>query len=238
MVKNMHSKWADACGQVISFDRSRSSECDLTSDPFCCHVVRLFSQMSAMATMRLHVVEPGESMLFENMEPVSAAQGRLKPLEKARTSTRIGGAANEKKPACRVSKIAPAGVCQTKSPHEHAPAGSSLAALAKEEKAREALGPSPVANTDRTVLKRSKSKHEKMQELAAGISRRAAAVTGGALRSSRRPSVSSARSSRGIMRRYGCAAPIVSRIFGRSRMVLLHHRLFEHPALTPFLSCR
>ena len=171
----MHSKWADACGQVISFDRSRSSECDLTSDPFCCHVVRLFSQMSAMATMRLHVVEPGESMLFENMEPVSAAQGRLKPLEKARTSTRIGGAANEKKPACRVSKIAPAGVCQTKSPHEHAPAGDSLAALAKEEKAREALGSvAEVANLHRSDghLKRgkSKSKHEKMQELAAGIS--------------------------------------------------------------------
>ena len=183
MVKNMHSKWADACGQVISFDRSRSSQCDLTSDPFCCHVVRLFSQMSAMATMRLHVVEPGESMLFENMEPVSAAQGRLKPLEKARTSTRIGGAANEKKPACRVSKIAPAGVCQTKSPHEHAPAGDSLAApagdslaaLAKEEKAREALGSvAEVANLHKSDghLKRgkSKSKHEKMQELAAGIS--------------------------------------------------------------------
>ena len=68
MVKNMHSKWADACGQIIAFDRSLSTETNLTSDPFCCHIVRLFSQMSAMATMRLHIVEPGESILFEEMK--------------------------------------------------------------------------------------------------------------------------------------------------------------------------
>ena len=50
MVKNMHSKWADACGQVVSFDRSKSTECDLTHEPFCLHIVKLFSQMSAAAT--------------------------------------------------------------------------------------------------------------------------------------------------------------------------------------------
>ena len=81
----MHSEWADACGQVISFDRSRSSNCDLTSDPFCCHVVRLFSTNVGDGDVRL-MVEPGESMLF-SVDPISAAQGRLKPLEKARTST-------------------------------------------------------------------------------------------------------------------------------------------------------
>ena len=72
MVKNMHSKWADACGQVccsprrstlgrallatsvpyvasrspqvLNFDRCLSSKCDLADEPFCCHIVRLFSQ--------------------------------------------------------------------------------------------------------------------------------------------------------------------------------------------------
>lgn len=33
MIKQMHSKWADACGQVVAFDRSQSTECDLSSDP-------------------------------------------------------------------------------------------------------------------------------------------------------------------------------------------------------------
>ena len=80
MVKNMHSKWADACGQVISFDRSLSAECDLTSDDFVCHIVRLFSQMSAMATMRLHIVEPGESVLFEAIGARDAHESKLKPL--------------------------------------------------------------------------------------------------------------------------------------------------------------
>ena len=80
MVKQMHSKWADACGQIISFDRSRSTECNLTSDPFCCHIVRLFSQMSAMATMRLHIVDPGESLLFDALEGKAACKMRLPPL--------------------------------------------------------------------------------------------------------------------------------------------------------------
>ena len=86
MVKNMHSKWADACGQVISFDRSLSAECDLTSDDFVCHIVRLFSQMSAMATMRLHIVEPGESVLFEAIGARDAHESRLKPLRATKTS--------------------------------------------------------------------------------------------------------------------------------------------------------
>jgi len=78
MVKNMHSKWADACGQVIAFDRSKSSETDVTTDPFCVHIVRLFSQMSAMATMRLHVVDAGESLYFDAVE--AATSSRLAPL--------------------------------------------------------------------------------------------------------------------------------------------------------------
>ena len=68
MIKQMHSKWADACGQIVAFDRAHSTECDLKTDPFCCHIVRLFSQLSAMATMRLHIVDPGESVLFQDIK--------------------------------------------------------------------------------------------------------------------------------------------------------------------------
>lgn len=49
----MHSKWADACTQILAFDQVRSPTCDLRGEPFCRHVVRLFMQMSAMATLRL-----------------------------------------------------------------------------------------------------------------------------------------------------------------------------------------
>ena len=61
-VKTMHSKWADACGQVLVFDRMRHPACDIRNEPFCRHVVRLFSQLSAMATMRLHVSDPGDGI--------------------------------------------------------------------------------------------------------------------------------------------------------------------------------
>ena len=54
-VKTMHSKWADAAGQCLNFDRLQQPHCDLRDEPFCRHLVRLFSQLSAMATMRLHI---------------------------------------------------------------------------------------------------------------------------------------------------------------------------------------
>ena len=80
MIKQMHSKWADACGQIISFDRALSTECNLTSDPFCCHIVRLFSQMSAMATMRLHIADPAEALVFDAIEGKAPARVRLPSL--------------------------------------------------------------------------------------------------------------------------------------------------------------
>jgi len=90
MVKNMHSKWADACGQIISFDRAQSTECNLTSDPFYCHIVRLFSQMSAMATMRLHIVEPGESILFDAVEGKHPSRIKLPSLNVPRRGLSLG----------------------------------------------------------------------------------------------------------------------------------------------------
>jgi hypothetical protein len=43
-VKTMHSKWADACSQVIAFDRCEHHDVSAADDAFCCHIVRLFSQ--------------------------------------------------------------------------------------------------------------------------------------------------------------------------------------------------
>jgi hypothetical protein len=55
----MHSKWSDAAAQAVVFDRVRSHACNLEHEPFCHHLVRLFSQLSALATMGLHVNKAG-----------------------------------------------------------------------------------------------------------------------------------------------------------------------------------
>ena len=47
VIKNMHSKWADACGQVLNFDRDGSTACDLTDEPFCLHIVKCGTQGSS-----------------------------------------------------------------------------------------------------------------------------------------------------------------------------------------------
>jgi len=54
MIKQMHSKWADACVQVVAFDRIYANGIGCGDDPFCNHIVRLFCQLSAMATISLH----------------------------------------------------------------------------------------------------------------------------------------------------------------------------------------
>ena len=53
-IKIMHSKWADAIIQVLAFDRLDHGELQVSHDPFCVHMVRLFIQLSALATMHLH----------------------------------------------------------------------------------------------------------------------------------------------------------------------------------------
>ena len=58
-IKMMHSKWADACSQAIVFDRIDDHRIDMQHDEFCSHIVKLFSQLSAMATLRLHVQSSG-----------------------------------------------------------------------------------------------------------------------------------------------------------------------------------
>ena len=54
-VKVMYSKWADACLQTLAFDAVPHTGSSLRDDPFCAYTVRLFSQLSAMAMLKLHV---------------------------------------------------------------------------------------------------------------------------------------------------------------------------------------
>ena len=165
MVKNMHSKWADACAQTISFDRSKSSECDVTSDPFCCHVVRLFSQMSAMATMRLHVVEPGQSILFEELESRTAAEGRLKPLDAKSMSGRRASLVGKLKSSKSERMVAPAPPVRPAA----APVAAGLAS-AVENRSRAALGAVAQVASYHNLSNANVSKESKIRELAAGIS--------------------------------------------------------------------
>jgi len=173
MVKNMHSKWADACGQVIAFDRSKSSETDVTTDPFCVHIVRLFSQMSAMATMRLHVVDAGESLYFDAVE--AATTSRLAPLQtKVSKSTKnlMGGSFSS-----RSSKVEPD---EHKEKHHlnHLPvqAGESLSsvtALGNVHEVARKHNEHMVANKRGSCgsfsLHRSPTVAEKVHELSGGI---------------------------------------------------------------------
>jgi len=167
MVKNMHSKWADACGQVIAFDRSKSSECDLTTDPFCCHIVRLFSQMSAMATMRLHIVEAGDAMLFEALQVAPPDMPMLKPLvpevpDKAspvKSPSFKRGSTFRKKSDAAVAPI------------ERTPSLAQQVSKGISEQSKAALGEvATVANKHDSHVHVKQTRNEKIQELAAGIS--------------------------------------------------------------------
>ena len=92
VVKTMHSKWTDACGQVINFDSVKLHSTDRSGDPFCRHIVRLFSQMSALATLRLHIEDPVEQIAFENI-----AMGR-NPTLSPRTTKQINRAGGRPSP--------------------------------------------------------------------------------------------------------------------------------------------
>ena len=178
MIKNMHSKWADACGQVICFDRSRSGECNLTSDAFCCHIVRLFSQMSAMATMRLHVVEAGDSVLLDALKAADAAEAQLQPLARATRDQRRSGGSFAPSFRKRSSRIAPDND-EASGSGPGSPASSftrqkasSISSRNLDVKTRNALGAVATA-ADRHGVTHSAPKltrTEKVQELAAGIS--------------------------------------------------------------------
>jgi len=53
-IKIMHSKWGDATLQVMAFDRLSDDDLSLEGEPFCNHIMHLFKQLSALATMHLH----------------------------------------------------------------------------------------------------------------------------------------------------------------------------------------
>ena len=75
-VKMMHSKFSDAAAQACAFDRVKSHDTNISSEPFCRHLVHLFSQLSAMATMSLHVNKAGlEATSSINLDWLRAPAG-------------------------------------------------------------------------------------------------------------------------------------------------------------------
>ena len=54
-VKTMHSKWIDAAVQVLTFDSTNTKGTSCGDDAFRQHVCQLFCQLSAMATITLHL---------------------------------------------------------------------------------------------------------------------------------------------------------------------------------------
>ena len=88
-IKGMQSKWSDACGQTIAFDRiGDHRESAGVSDPWCVHVARLFMQLSAVASLTLHL-EPDElDSLWSKIE------ADLPKNESATTSARFAAAQN------------------------------------------------------------------------------------------------------------------------------------------------
>lgn len=56
-VKIMYESWADACLQTLANDAVPHTYAKYQRDPFCAYIVRLFSQMSAMAMLKLHLEE-------------------------------------------------------------------------------------------------------------------------------------------------------------------------------------
>jgi len=72
-VKIMYSKWADACTQILAFDRLDDIAVDISGEPFCKHIVNLFVQLSALATVRLHA----ETIDFRNEHEMDADYEKL-----------------------------------------------------------------------------------------------------------------------------------------------------------------
>ena len=63
----LHSKWADAASQTLAFDRIDDAREDI-SDDFCMHIVRLFSQFSAVATAMLHLTPAEQQAMWNHLE--------------------------------------------------------------------------------------------------------------------------------------------------------------------------
>lgn len=73
-VKSMHSKWADACSQALTFDRIDDPSESVKYDAYCNHIVRLFCQLSAMSMLRLHLEDVDVARTWARVEAELAQQ--------------------------------------------------------------------------------------------------------------------------------------------------------------------
>uniref|UniRef100_A0A7S2JN38 Uncharacterized protein n=1 Tax=Haptolina brevifila TaxID=156173 RepID=A0A7S2JN38_9EUKA len=55
---NMYNSWQQCALHVISFDRMDDPRESQHGDPFCTHLIKLFTQLSTVAMLKLHSGEP------------------------------------------------------------------------------------------------------------------------------------------------------------------------------------
>ena len=73
-VRTMHAKWMESFSQVIAFDRIDESKSDLSQEAYCLHMLKLYTQISALATMRLHL-EDGDGLELNPLKGGPSAGG-------------------------------------------------------------------------------------------------------------------------------------------------------------------
>ena len=50
----MYNKWLQAAGHALSFDRIDDTALDVSDEPYCAHLIMLFTQLSTLAMLKLH----------------------------------------------------------------------------------------------------------------------------------------------------------------------------------------
>ena len=92
-VKAMHSKFADAASQIILFDRVDDNSRDVSYNAFCVHIVRVFIQLSAVATVTLHLEADETENLWRKLQTELTAAEAADGMQRAAAFESIHGAA-------------------------------------------------------------------------------------------------------------------------------------------------
>jgi hypothetical protein len=50
----MYNKWLQAVGHALTFDRIDDTALDIGDEPYCSHLIMLFTQLSTLAMLKLH----------------------------------------------------------------------------------------------------------------------------------------------------------------------------------------
>lgn len=104
----MYNKWLQAVGHALTFDRIDDTALDIGDEPYCSHLIMLFTQLSTLAMLKLHsghATDDDWLALGSDQGPLGArarhGSKKSKPLKKQATATNLAhlftgeGGANE-----------------------------------------------------------------------------------------------------------------------------------------------